>query len=347
MKKLMLLVPLLFLLAGCRTGADAPVAATAVTQIPTEVTEPVTTVQTTAEPVTEPPVLLELNATEITLSEIGERATIYSGEIPAEDIFWYSADPAVAAVDRGVVTAMGLAGASNIYGVYGDQTVLCTVTSTAAYKSDRAPVLTPPDYECVDASFFSDAVFVGDSISLTLSHRHNGGLGDAQFLVQSNYSIYSAVNDLMYTSYRGRKYKNLEDAIAASGAQKVFIMLGTNDLGIFGVDQTLENMRTLIGLIREACPNIEIYLQSMTPIWSGASKEKLTNGNIRDYNFVLQFLAEELECGYINISPYLQDSTGGLAKVYSSDQYVHITEDGVAVWVSVLRAYGNYDGIAK
>ena len=328
-----LFVAIILLLAGCASKN------TAETTVP-ETTQAAETVPETEA--TEPAPVLELLMTEVTLTTIGEQVTIYSGEIPAHKIYWHSADASVAMVDRGVVTAMGRSGVSNVFGVYEDQILTCTVTSTASYTQDRTPILTPPDYTSVDPSFFDDAVFVGDSISLKLSRYHNGELGNAQFLVQSSYSIYNAINDKMVTTYRGRSYTNIEDAIAASGAKKVFIMLGMNDLGIFGVDQTLEHYRILIELIQEACPDIEIYIQSVTPMWTGSARKSLNNTNIHTFNFILRFFAQEHGCGFIDIGPYLQDYTGGLAAVYSSDRYVHVTENGIAVWTAALRSYGYY-----
>lgn len=329
---LLLGLAVVFLLAGCHGPSEEAETVPVTTQMPTE---------TTAQATTMAPPALELTDTELTIDQIGQCCDIYCGETPAEIVYWYSDDSSVAAVDCGVVTAMGH-GVTNVHGLYCGQRVTCTVTSNASYRSDRTPILKAPDYENVDAGFFDDAVFVGDSISLKLSRFHGGRLGNAQFLVQSSFSVYNAIYDLMPTTYRGREYRNLEDALAATGAKKIFIMLGINDIGIFGVDQTLENWRVLFDLIQQACPDAQIYIQSVTPMWTGSERKKLTNSNIHTYNFLLRFLAEEYGFGYIDIAPYLQDCTGGLAKVYSSDQYVHITEEGVAVWVSALRAFAGY-----
>lgn len=328
------------LLAGCVSSTSVQV--TEPTTEPTiQPTQPPTEPTATQE-VTEAPFLLALDTENVTVTEIGQQVVIYSGEVPAEEIYWYSGDSFVAMVDRGVVTAMGHDGVTNIFGIYGDQTLVCTVTSTACYQSGRTPVLSPPDYENVDASFFDDAVFVGDSISVSLSQQHNGALGNAQFLAKGGYSIYSAITDSMSIPYNGRQYVNIEEAIAATGAKKVFIMLGINDLGIFGVDATLEHYRILLEMIRGACPDVQIYLQSVTPIWTGSAKRTLNNSSIQIFNFVLRFLAEEYGYGFIDIAPYLLDYTGGLAAAYSSDRYVHITLAGVDVWTTVLRSHAYY-----
>lgn len=325
----------------CACGSAEPMVTTGVPEETTAPTEAVTTEETTV-----PAAVLELDMSELTVTTIGEQVSIYSGEIPAEVIYWYSADSSVAAVELGVVTAMG-EGIANVYGIYGDQKVCCTVTSSATHNNDKKAILTPPAFENADPSFFDDAVFVGDSISVKLSYCAGDRLGNAQFVVITSYGLHNAVNRLMSVPYRGGQYSNLEDAVAATGAKKVFIMLGVNDIGRFGLEQNMDNWRILVERIREACPGIQIYIQSMFPIWSGAQTSKLNNTKVYAYNFALRFFAEQYECGFIDVYPYLQNGAGGLAAEYCSDKYVHITEKGVDVWVSVLRAYPYYKEIEE
>lgn len=284
---------------------------------------------------------VSLSSTDVTLNAMGETFNIYSGEIVASEIYWYSADSSVAAVDAGVVTALG-SGTTTVYAVYGDQELSCTVTCNASLGSSKEAVMAAPAYENVDASFFDDAVFVGDSISLKLSYDTSGKLGNAQFLVQGNYGVGNAIYDVLPTTYRGQTYENLEDAIAATGAKKLFIMLGMNDIGLYGIDTTIENWGTLIELIRGACPDIEIYIQSMTPVWTGGEVGGLNNPNVNEYNAKLRVFAAENGCGFIDVAPYMRDATGGLATDYCSDEYVHLTDAGVAVWIKALKAYAAY-----
>lgn len=296
------------------------------------------------EEVTEPSheeVKFELAQTEVTLSSMGETATIYSGQIPAGEVYWYSEDSSIVGVNAGVVTALGN-GTATVHGVYGDTDLTCKVTSNAYMGDSRSPVMAAPTHQNVDASFFDDAVFVGDSISLKLSYDTTGKLGNAQFLVQGSYGVGNAIYDVLPTTYRGVEYQDLEKAIAATGAKKLFIMMGMNDIGLYGVDGTIENWGTLLGLIRNESPDIEIYIQSMTPIWSGGEIGGLNNANVNAYNVKLRHFAEENGCYFVDIAPFMRDATGGLATEFCSDNYVHLTDNGVSVWVSVLKAYANY-----
>jgi lysophospholipase L1-like esterase len=135
---------------------------------------------------------------------------------------------------------------------------------------------------------------------------------------------------------------SIEDAVAATGAKKVFIMLGMNDIALYGIDATMEYWVTLLSRIRQKCPDVQIYIQSMSPIWTGGEVGALRNENADRYNQRLQTFAAQQGCGYIDVASYLKDSTGGLATRFCSDNYVHLTYAATERWVQVLKAYTGY-----
>jgi len=227
-----------------------------------------------------------------------------------------------------------------------DPTEPSTAPTVPPPANPREPVTAAPTDQTVSASFFDDAVFVGDSISLKLSHyaASTGLLGNAKFLTVGSLGVHNAVNDHPDTrvSYQGVRYTNLEEAVAATGAKKVFIMFGMNDIGYYGIDSTMNMWSTLLSLIRGACPDVTIYIQSMTPVWTGGEKGRLNNTNVVKYNEKLKAFASANGCKFINIHPYMLDSTGGLATMYCSDKYVHLTNAGAKTWIAVLKAYTGY-----
>ena len=327
---------------------------------------------------------LALNRDDITLVKAGETLKLYDGNIPLADIIWSSRDESIATFENGVVTAVAK-GDTTVYAEYNGVKVSCKVycnikkdttattpvettkptqpsqsteptqpsqsteptqSSSCGVTGSRAPVMAAPSQETVGASFFDDAVFVGDSISLKLSQyaASSGALGKAKFLVVGSYGVSNAINDHPDTklTYQGVKYTDVEKALAATGAKKVFIMLGMNDIGLYGIDKTISNWGVLLDLIRTACPNVTIYIQSMTPVWTGGEKGSLNNSNVNAYNTKLQAFAQSNGCKYIDIFPYMKDSTGGLATEFCSDSYVHLTNEGARRWIAVLKAYTGY-----
>ena len=111
-------------------------------------------------------------------------------------------------------------------------------TSTSAPVSQGAL----PESPRVEDSYFDDAIFIGDSVSLKLnlyvtkSRQSNSTLlGKAQFLTAgsmgSGNALQEVSDDSIHPLYNGEKM-SLADAVAASGAKKVYSMLGMNDLAV-------------------------------------------------------------------------------------------------------------------
>ena len=188
--------------------------------------------------------------------------------------------------------------------------------------------------------FFDDAAFIGDSITLGLRNYNmdRNQLGTATILCQGSYSVAHAVNNTMYLSYQGEDMTP-QDALKACGANKVFILLGMNDIALYGVDKSLENWAVFVKNLRSENPDIAIYIQSGTPIYTAGQIGGLNNTRMDEYNDRLQFFAKENNCYYVDVATAMKDSTNGLATQYASDNYVHLTYAACELWVEILKNY--------
>lgn len=353
MKRIICLLLLCALLCGCIVGCGK---SDDETTLPADSYEPDTDENMDEPPAAEGPFALSRDS--VVLVTEGENWVLYDGGVDQTQIVWSSDDETVATIEDGVVTAIG-DGTTMVHADYLGSRYSCTVTCNIRFyagvnttdppekdeggpygEDERDPVQPPPSPARVDASFFDDAVFVGDSVTLKLSYyaASSGKLGKAQFLTRGSYSASHAVRDSMLLTYQGQDMR-IEDAIAATGATKAFIMLGMNDIGLYGIDKTIENWGALVKRIQEKCPGVTIYIQSMTPIWTGGETGDLNNENMDEYNKQLQAFAQREGIDFIDIAPYMKDSTGGLATRYCSDSFVHVTDLGSAAWIRVLKAY--------
>ncbi len=201
------------------------------------------------------------------------------------------------------------------------------------------PTVDPGSQDAVDA-YFNDAVFIGDSIGVGLKNRaiKTNKLTGATFLVKGSYGSGNAVNKIMLLNYQGKQMEP-QDAVAACGAKKVFIMLGMNDLNVYGLQGSVDNMAILINRILAKSPDVKIIIQSMTPIVIGSESGKLNNKSIDEYNDLLKTFANNNGYTYLDVTSYLKDSSNGLKKSYSGDNYVHLSNSGNDVYISVLESY--------
>jgi len=199
----------------------------------------------------------------------------------------------------------------------------------------------------VDASYFDDAVFVGDSVTASLQYycAAKGALGNAKFLCATSLSPINAHKSVSANSthpvYLGEKML-IEDGVAKIGAKKVYIMLGINSLYTF--NETVNGMRNLINKIVQKSPGVKIIIQSVTPMTKNSPIKKATLNNdvIKRYNAELIKMASENGWHYINVYDAVADSNGDLRGDYCSDPKtmgIHFNYTADEAWVNYLKNY--------
>lgn len=202
----------------------------------------------------------------------------------------------------------------------------------------------------VSMSYFDDALFVGDSVSygfsLYVNKQRNSGqsyLGKSIFLTAGSFGIHHAITSLsadgsVHPSYEGKKWL-IEDFMAEKGFKKVYIMLGMNDIALYGIDQSVSNYAELISRIRVKVPDAKIYIQSVTPTTKDGAKAKLNNPNIYAFNDKMHLWARENSCYFLDIASVLRDSAGNLPTNLSNDNFVHLADAAFPLWVEYLRTH--------
>lgn len=210
-----------------------------------------------------------------------------------------------------------------------------------------------PEGERVDSSYFDDAVFIGDSVSrkldlYTTAQRKTDAsfLGQARFLTAGSLGIHNAMWDLdredaVHPSYQGAAAL-LEDSIAKMGAKKVYLMLGMNDIGLYGVDDSVTSMQTLVERILEKSPDARIYIQSVTPMIAATEGKNLNNTTITAFNEKMVELCREKGWYFVDVASVMKDENGKLIASYCSDPNdggIHFTDAGCKAWVDYLYTH--------
>lgn len=355
----LLLAATIWSLCGCSTEAASqetvPPETTAVTTIVWETeTEPVQT-ETEAQIVEHP---LFLKVSSIDFSLVGESEDIYLGLVDRELVTWESEDPDVVRVDNGVLTAVGV-GTTTISASYGDQSVSCTAGCLAQTQEKlealdskilSAPKRLPPEVDLEEpCTYFDNAAIVGDSITYFLFQWENktNYLGDMLFLARGGVSMNGFVRRFKNIYYRGKE-ANLEDAIALSQVERVYFLMGSNDISSSTQRPYLfDNWNTLLARIREQSPDVEIVLMSNIPLYANDEEAKYStfiqyNARIEEYNENLRQFAEDNNCLWLDLCYYVQDHNGRMPQIYSQGSY-HMNEAGCLNWMKILRFYAQYE----
>ncbi len=207
----------------------------------------------------------------------------------------------------------------------------------------------------VDYDYFTDAVFLGDSVTLGLRNyatkkrkKNPDFLSNASFIAVGSYGVYEALKTPSETTihalYNGAQTQP-QDILADMGAKTVFICLGLNDVGLFSMKDHLTHYATLILRIQMACPGIKIVIMSTTPLTVEGEKKHLYNYKIDTYNQAVIALAEKYNCYYADIASVLKDEEGYLANELSSDNYCHLENEAYDKIIYYLRTHATPDAV--
>lgn len=197
-------------------------------------------------------------------------------------------------------------------------------------------------------AFFKNSVFYGDSVTLGFQNyvakQSSGFLGGMIVYGTGSYGVANALRAVSSTSihptYKGYQTQ-LWDLTSYLKVDKVFMMFGMNDLGLYGVTDTITNYKTLIDAIREKNPNVKIYILTTTPMTESYQLQHLNNSNIRLFNNKLRELSSAWNVQIIDVASYLMDSDGYLKSEYASDGKYHLTNAAYKEWVKVLRSFAS------
>ena len=160
-------------------------------------------------------------------------------------------------------------------------------------KAYDASVIRQPSCGQVDLSYFADAAFLGDSLTVGFSD-YQINLGGALICGYTGVGPDAIVNrSAVKSPTRGQEVAL--DVLAAAQPRKLYILLGTNTLTTLGAsDRFLAYYGQMLDMLREALgEDCVIYVQSIPPVRPSAAAEKpgLASDVLRGVNEQLAQLA--------------------------------------------------------
>lgn len=198
------------------------------------------------------------------------------------------------------------------------------------YDYSRPVPLSAP----VDDDYFLDALFLGDSLTDGLALY--SGLKTATFYSKQALSTSTAFTTPAVTI--GEEKLSIIDAMKVTSFNKVYIMLGINEVGYPSPNSFIKKYAQIIDTVREVNPDAVIYVQSILPITANRSEthKYIKNSAIAKFDTALEELAAEKQVYYVNVAEALSDETGALISEASSDG-VHLKRDYYKVWLEYLK----------
>ena len=219
--------------------------------------------------------------------------------------------------------------------------------SAGAYtiKAYDASVIRQPSCGQVDLSYFSDAAFLGDSLTVGFSD-YQINLGGALICGYTGVGPDAIVNrSAVKSPTRGQEVAL--DVLAAAQPRKLYILLGTNTLTTLGAsDRFLAYYGQMLDLLRQTLGDgCTIYVQSIPPVRPTVAAEKpgLATDVLRGVNEQLAQMAASKGCVYLDLWEALADGEGNLKEMLAAPDGVHLSAgNGYGAWVTYLRNHAKY-----
>ncbi|MCG1036135.1 GDSL-type esterase/lipase family protein [Polaribacter sargassicola] len=129
---------------------------------------------------------------------------------------------------------------------------------------------------------------------------------------------------------------NRLDEIIASKPKKIFLMIGTNDLGNRrNKHQIISDYQKLIDTIITKTPKTALYVQSILPTKNSLNRD---NNVIMAINRELEKLAEKKNLIYINLFDVFKTANNQLDMSLSYDG-LHLNGKGYLLWKEAIKKY--------
>jgi lysophospholipase L1-like esterase len=121
------------------------------------------------------------------------------------------------------------------------------------------------------------------------------------------------------------------DLVTRSRPAKVFLMIGTNDLGkgTLTVDEIVANVEEIVTRIRSENPTTELYVQSVLPRWHTRTDD------LRRLNDGIESVARTNDATWIDLRPLFDQGDGTMDLDLAPDA-LHPNAEGYRLWVEVI-----------
>ncbi|MDY3801810.1 MAG: hypothetical protein SOZ95_07230 [Bacilli bacterium] len=193
-------------------------------------------------------------------------------------------------------------------------------------------------------SFYEKSLFVGDELMASfkdyLATKPNGFLGSPKFLTSKSLTISTLLTPISEKSnhpiYNNNKIL-VETAVEKLNIDRVYFMLGYNDILSSGIDKTLANYKTLISRIKTKKPNTKFYIINVAYMYEGTETKEINNTYLRSFNNKLSLNSSSLGANIINYAHALIEKNGYLKDEYSNDKSRNLSINAYNVLINILR----------
>lgn len=194
-----------------------------------------------------------------------------------------------------------------------------------AIESGDSEVIESSDFR----SMYSDTVFMGDSITESLSFNQ----------IVDEYNVIAYMGDTV------RKAMDHIPTLEGIQPQNLVLLYGMNDVILFeetaewnSIERFKDDYKALIQEIKNRLPNTKIYVQSPLPVTYKATETnpRLTNENLTRFREAVMQICGETGVTYVDISHLAGEDSG-----FHEVDGIHLKREFYNKWLGYLRGFMN------
>ena len=190
----------------------------------------------------------------------------------------------------------------------------------------------PPDTGVHKSANFGNVLFIGDSRTVGLKDYAN--LGSADIFAENGLNVFRLFKDAVAVPGKGKV--TLDSMLSANQYDKIYIMLGINEIG-YDLDKVINLYGKALDTIQARQPGATIYIQANLMIQKSRSDRDsiYNNNNMRYLNDHMAAFADGSKRIFVDVNPLFGDGAGNLAPQYAHDDF-HLLGGWYTVWADWL-----------
>ncbi len=199
-------------------------------------------------------------------------------------------------------------------------------------------VVVPKQASPVDDSYFDDAVFIGDS--RMEGFRNLSGIANGSFVSAVGMQLENFYTDAQIPTSKGNML--VMDALKNINFSKIYVMLGTNELGAYDLDAVRESYRKVLADIKtrssSADPTVYVYSVIYVEEALVTTGDYVNNTNVDAVNTKIMQMCQEEGYHYINLNEVFSDGHGSLIPGASQDG-IHLEQSFCQKWLDYTKTH--------
>ena len=202
---------------------------------------------------------------------------------------------------------------------------------------DYMTSVVPAQAVAVDDAYFEDAVFIGDS--RMEGFRAFSGITKGSFVTAVGMELENFYTNTQIATAKGNM--TVLDALGNINYSKIYMMLGTNELGAYDMNEVQSNYRKVLEDIKQKSSSTDpiVYVYSVIYVdESLVETDYVNNVNVDTINLEILKMCQEEGYHYINLNEILSDGNHSLISGASEDG-IHLTQEYCQKWLDYTKLH--------